>query len=219
MKTVMIAIRKWLKKWWGIFPISIFVAALLVVLGLLIFKGWHLRSIPLMVMIWFGIVSVGLFGLWLQFRLKKVFSVRAYIWWLNIKMFLPLLMVSLTVSGAFFSLLYFTPEHKGTYRNEQVVVAEPSFLGLCVYYYDYENAVFRGKELASEYYSSYKRNQNLSSTAPSRPSYDYPYDYPYDYNNGYGYDYNYNYNYDYNYNNGYRYGYDYNTTYTYPYAN
>lgn len=144
-------LKKYIKKYGGAIPFAIFVLCGLCLTIIEMCTSYTLRIIPRNILICFGIVSFGVFLVWINkiiHRKKpKVFSVLS-------KVISIIAFVVLVWSSTFFMIFSYTPEHV-VMRNEIKMVARVrSFLEVYVDYYQYKNVLFMGKELGYEYYGN-----------------------------------------------------------------
>lgn len=150
--------KQTLKLFWGCIPLGIFVFCVVIVVFIEKTTSCTLRSIPREVLMGIGGGSTGVFLLWGNIRytfFKK--SSDKYVY--------RIIAMSMRVfSIAIFSILVFAilflagfahrPEHIITKNNIKMVASVNCFLDEIVYYYQYKNPFFYGKELGYEYYGS-----------------------------------------------------------------
>lgn len=110
-----------------------------------------LRSIPQILLSWFGILSVLLLFLglgkmfceWGCKRQLRIFSIVKKIWYVLVGIF----GVGVILIALFFSVFQYRPEHIVVRNGVRMVASVNSFLQETVYYYEYKNIFFRGSEI------------------------------------------------------------------------
>ena len=140
---------KW-KKYWGIFPLVVFLVLQLSILVIGCLTESSLRSIPELVLFWFGILSVLVFTFWLGCMLFNWNRIRKLKGFMVLRgVFLAvfiLLLIGTMYLGMIISAFKYRPEHI-VERNWILMVASVnSFLQKMVYYYEYKNLLFHGTE-------------------------------------------------------------------------
>lgn len=140
-----------LKKAAGVIPLALAVLCSLTVGMVEGMTGDTLRSTPRIVLTCFGLCSFGIFLFWINTR-KKIVTLKQIIVW-GLRSVSVMLFVFATVIGLFI-IVFHSPEHIVTINNIKMVASVNSFLDVSVYYYQYKNALFYGKELGYEYYGS-----------------------------------------------------------------
>ncbi len=162
---------------WGVIPIFVYI--ILELLVLFIGKGTDavLRSMPRILLSWFGIVSALILIFWLgrQFLWKWVRQVSEAILILRVVLctFYGIIIALTLLLGLLGTAFGHHPEYI-TERNGVVMVASVhSFLQTTVDYYEYKNPLFRGKELLGwEDYGNGAFDPFQSSRKPVRSSFD-----------------------------------------------
>lgn len=133
-------------------------------------NGYILRSIPQIILACFGICSIGIFLLWGNWKYaayqktKKGFSrvIGSLFAGVSIVFFGGIVVAGLWIMG--FS---YRPEHVVVRNDIKMVASVNSFLDEMVYYYQYKNVFFYGKELGYEYYGSGGNDPLVQTPAPT----------------------------------------------------
>ncbi len=147
------------KEKWGIFPISIFIVLLCIATIIGDIFNISLRSLPRMVLFWYGAFSFVLFiilGIEVVFNIEKVKLIK------NsplIKKASYIVLIPLTCfilyTGTFLSSFSYTPEHIITRNDIKMVASVNGGLDVSVSYHEYKNFLFYGSyEIGYEYYGS-----------------------------------------------------------------
>lgn len=150
--------KKIIKSCWGCVPFAIFLLCIFLVAIVQTTSDNTLRILPRNLLICFGIGSLGILLLWgnLKFSAfceyidKTVLRfISALAKALSIFGFALLVLISLFYMG-----LSHRPEHIVTRNGIKMVASVNSFLDVKVYYYQYKNWLFYGRQLGHEYYGS-----------------------------------------------------------------
>lgn len=138
------------KKHWGVIPIAVFLLVKVMVVMIDEITNSVLRSIPQMVLSIFGVISVfilifwgGWFCLWRNRKhsFKGIQVVR-----ILAGLVYCVMVLGTFVMGMFVGAFTYTPEHVVEKYGIKMVASVDSFLQERVYYYEYKNALFRGRE-------------------------------------------------------------------------
>lgn len=150
--------KKTVKFVWGCVPVIFFLICVASVVIVQETTGDTLRIVPRNVLMCIGGGSLGIFLLWGNIKYtafskrlgKSVFHIAEII----IKIF-SISIFLIFVFGILFVMGYtHQPEHVVTRNGIKMVASVHSFLDECVYYYQYKNPFFYGKELGYEYYGN-----------------------------------------------------------------
>lgn len=146
------------KPFWGCIPLALFLLCVAFVAVVQTTTGDTLRIVPRNLLICFGVGSLGTLMLWGNIKYdtsrkgadkRRSHMVSMGIKTLSVSIFAVLIFASLFVMG--FS---HRPEHLVIRNGVKMVASVNSFLDEQVYYYQYKNPFFYGKELGYEYYGS-----------------------------------------------------------------
>lgn len=150
--------KKIIKSFWGCVPFAVFLLCLSLVAIVQAIPDNTLRSLPRNILICFGVGSFGILLLWVNIKFStfcekadntilRIISMLAKM--LSVFVLAVLVLVSIFVMG--FS---YRPEHIVTRNGIKMVASVNSFLDETVYYHQYKNWLFYGKQLGYEYYGS-----------------------------------------------------------------
>lgn len=151
--------REYLKKYRLFLLFGIYLILQLLVLGVEKITHSVLRSVPQMLLSWFGILSAllllwGLGKMFCEWGYKKqirAFSIIKRIWYVLV----GILGVGVILIGLFFSVFKYRPEHVVEHNGVRMVASVNSFLQEQVSYYEYKNFLFRGSiEIGYEDYGN-----------------------------------------------------------------
>ena len=151
-----------MKKWkvcWGIVPLAINLALILTAWLLDTFADLTLRSLPCLVLTWSAFFAVLLFIFWLGYYggkqiLQKIKGPVMRMLWQTVPVVLFALLSFAAIGIMLFcSAFIFRPEHVVEQNGIRMVASINSFLQEHVYYHEYVNPLFYGKEtIGYEYY-------------------------------------------------------------------
>lgn len=145
--------HKWVsecKKYWGLVPMLLFLIIKLLVYVIGVFTDSVLRSIPRLILSWFGGIAIGLLVFWIGRRLlwkdKAPVSVLigavrnglSVIYWAAVAAAIGI--------GILLSVFHYHPEYVVEQNGIRMVASVNSFLQERVFYYDYKNVIFCGAE-------------------------------------------------------------------------
>lgn len=167
-----IEIKKRIKTFWGCIPFAVFLLCFSLVAIVQAAPGNTLRILPRNILICFGVGCFGILLLWGNIifstfcgkkdkTVLRMISVLAKV--LSASVFIVLVFASIFVMG-----YSHRPEHIVTRNGMKMVASVNSFLDEQVYYYQYKNWFFYGKELGYEYYGS-GGNNPLAQTPARTP--------------------------------------------------
>lgn len=138
------------KKYWGVIPLILFLAGKTAVVLIEVFTDSALRSVPQMILSWFGGISVGILIFWIGKRMlwKKREKVSAAIRVLRaiLCMIYCVVVAAAVCIGFVINVFAYHPEHVVEKNGMPMVASVSSFLQETVTYYDYKNVLFRGRE-------------------------------------------------------------------------
>lgn len=142
---------EYLKKYRLFLPFGIYLILQFLTLGIEKITFSVLRSIPQILLSWFGILSVLLLllGLGKMFcewgckRQLRTFSIVKKIWYVLVGIF----GVGVILIALFFSVFQYRTEHIVVRNGVRMVASVNSFLQETVSYYEYKNVFFRGSEI------------------------------------------------------------------------
>lgn len=138
------------KKYWGIIPIAVFLAGEMVVRLTEFATHSELRSIPQMILSWFGGISIGLLVFWagrsLLWKNKDQVPMGIRILRNILCVIYSVIIVVAVGTGFFISVFMYSPEHVVERNGTRMVATVHSFLQETVDYYAYKNVLFRGDE-------------------------------------------------------------------------
>ena len=138
------------KKYWGVIPIVVFLPIRMSASLIEIFTDSALRSIPQMLLSWFGGMSIAIlvFGIGRSFLWKNKEPIPGGIRILRV-IFCVIYCGGIIVAigiGFLSSVFFYSPEHVVERNGTRMVASVHSFLQEKVYYYEYKNVLFRGTE-------------------------------------------------------------------------
>ena len=140
---------KW-KKYWGVIPLGIYLVLQLSILTIGSLTESSLRSVPEMVLFWFGVLSGLTFIFWMGsmiFRWRHIRNFRGYsVLKIIFLMAFIFLLMGTMYFGMFVSTFRYEPEHIVERNGIRMVASVNSFLQKMVYYYEYKNLLFHGTE-------------------------------------------------------------------------
>lgn len=145
-----ICISEKCKKFWGAVPILFFLTLKIIISLIEVSTDSVLRSIPQMILSWFGGISIGILIFWtgrsLLWKNKGQVSVfiRILRRLLSI-LFFAVIGVSSGI-GFFVSVFFYSPEHVVVHNGIRMVASVNSFLQETVSYYEYKGILFHGAE-------------------------------------------------------------------------
>lgn len=161
-----------LKSFWGCVPLAFFFLCIAFVAVVQTVTGDTLRTVPQNILICFGTGSFGILMLWgnMRFDLQRKGTGQRIFCMLS--MLIKMLSVFAFALLSFFSIFImgfsYKPEHIVTKNGIKMIARATSFSDEQVYYYQYRNIFFYGKQLGYEYYGSGSRDP-LAQTPLSEP--------------------------------------------------
>ena len=161
---------KRVKLFWGVVPFAFFLLCMAVVAVVQKVTGDTLRMVPREILLCLGTASFGFLMLWgnIRFQLcwkgmdQRVFRMASML----LKALSVIVFVVLSFVSLFFIGYSHRPEHIVTKNGIKMVASVNSFLDEQVYYYQYRNCFFYGKELGYEYYGSGGRDPFAQTPQP-----------------------------------------------------
>lgn len=138
-------------KLWGVLPCLTILFCSILVAVIEKATGDTFRILPRNLLICSGIVSIGIFLLWLNTR-KIISAPRIFSFVL--RMVSVFLIGAAALTGLFVMGVSHHPEHVVTKYGIQMVASVRSFLDEQVEYFEYKNWFFYGRNLGYEYYGS-----------------------------------------------------------------
>lgn len=138
------------KKYWGVIPIVVFVLVRIIVSLIEVSTDSALRSIPQMLLSWFGGISIAILVFWIGRSLfwKNKEQIPRGIRILRATfcvIYCGGIIVAIGI-GFLSSVFFYSPEHIVEQNGTRMVASVHSFLQETVYYYEYKNVLFRGTE-------------------------------------------------------------------------
>lgn len=139
-------------------PLAVFLICVLIVLATQGVAGSSLRGVPRCILGSFGCISIGVFLVWINARYKDYMrkrghpsrrSVTTLAKGISIALFIYIVLAEIVVQG-----FGHKPEHVVEKHGMKMVAVVNSFLDETVYYYEYQNALFYGKQLGFEWYGN-----------------------------------------------------------------
>lgn len=138
------------KKYWGIIPILLFLIVRMLARLIGSLTDSVLRSIPQMILSWFGVMAIGILVFWIGKKLLWKDKDQVSIIMRILRIILSgiyCVMVILTIGiGIFFSVFRYRPEYVVERNGIRMVASVNSFLQEKVSYYEFKNIIFRGAE-------------------------------------------------------------------------
>ena len=143
-------IGKKCKKYWGVIPIIVFLLVRIIVSLIEVSTDSALRSIPQMLLSWFGGISIAILVFWIGrslFWKNKEQSPRGIriLRTTFCVIYCGGIIVAIGI-GFLSSVFFYSPEHIVEQNGTRMVASVHSFLQETVYYYEYKNVLFRGTE-------------------------------------------------------------------------
>lgn len=144
--------------YWGCVPLAVFLVCVLLVFAAKGLAGSSLREAPRNILGGFGIVSIGGFLVWVNawykdYRRRHGYPVHrrmtALVKGVSIAVFVFVILTEIGAQG-----FGHRPEHVVEKHGMKMVAVVSSFLDETVNYYEYQNALFYGKQLGYEWYGS-----------------------------------------------------------------
>lgn len=171
--------KKQIKSFWGCIPLILFVFCVVCVFVIQTTTDQTLRIVPCNILVCMGIGSFAILFLWCNIKLrifcKKSGKLCFRILTICINGLSFFLVAVFTLISILIMLYSYNPEHVVTRNGIKMVASVHSFLDEQVYYYQYKNWFFYGKELGYEYYGN-GGNDPLVQTPKPTPDKWYFYD-------------------------------------------
>ena len=146
-------LKNFLKKYNGAVPFVFISLCGIVLVFIDTCTNCTLRVVPRNILMGLEIISLGIFLVWINFKILPRKLNNTLICVLS-KVVSSLLFVGVVMFSAFVMVFSYTPEHVVVRNDIKMVARVRSFLDVCVDYYQYENTLFAGKKLGYEYYGS-----------------------------------------------------------------
>ncbi|MCD8357446.1 MAG: hypothetical protein LUE11_12900 [Clostridia bacterium] len=165
--------KRFIRKMWGCIPLVLWIAAAILIYIIERTTELSFRSIPKIMMLWCLGIFFALFLLWVYRMLCNRFKGTEPNIGMVKRVATTIFIVIFTCCGLLIcvvilmlSVILFIPEHVVVKNDICMIARVHSYLDENVFYYEYKNPIFYGKELGYEYYGSGSQDPLTESPQP-----------------------------------------------------